>query len=54
MKQRYDFSGGKGGRIAAQQPQPRGKTRITICLDGDLADHFTVAHFMKKRTPQAA
>jgi uncharacterized protein (DUF4415 family) len=40
MKQRYDFSQGKRGRIAAPTPEPRGKTRITIRLDEDLVDHF--------------
>jgi uncharacterized protein (DUF4415 family) len=40
MKQRYDFSHGKRGRIAPPQPEPRGKTRITIRLDEDLVDHF--------------
>jgi uncharacterized protein (DUF4415 family) len=40
MKQRYDFSQGKRGRIAAPEPEPRGKTRITIRLDEDLVDHF--------------
>lgn len=40
MKQRYDFSQGKRGRIAAVEPEPRGKTRITIRLDEDLVDHF--------------
>jgi uncharacterized protein (DUF4415 family) len=40
MKQRYDFSQGKRGRIAATEPEPRGKTRITIRLDEDLMDHF--------------
>jgi uncharacterized protein (DUF4415 family) len=40
MKQRYDFSKGKRGRIAAPEPEPRGKTRITIRLDEDLVDHF--------------
>lgn len=40
MKQRYDFSQGKRGRVAAPQPEPRGKTRITIRLDEDLVDHF--------------
>jgi len=38
MKQQYDFSHGKRGRIAP--PEPRGKTRITIRLDEDLVDHF--------------
>jgi uncharacterized protein (DUF4415 family) len=40
MKQRYDFSGGKRGRIAPPEPEQRGKTRITIRLDEDLVDHF--------------
>jgi uncharacterized protein (DUF4415 family) len=40
MKQKYDFSRGKRGRIAAPEPEPRGKTRITIRLDEDLVNHF--------------
>jgi uncharacterized protein (DUF4415 family) len=40
MKQRYDFSHGKRGRIAPAEAEPRGKTRITIRLDEDLVDHF--------------
>ena len=40
MKQQYDFSRGKRGRIAPPQPEPRGKTRITIRLDEDIVDHF--------------
>jgi uncharacterized protein (DUF4415 family) len=40
VKQRYDFSRGKRGRIAPKEPEPRGKTRITIRLDEDLVDHF--------------
>ena len=40
MKQSYDFSRGKRGRIVAPEPEPRGKTRITIRLDEDLVDHF--------------
>jgi uncharacterized protein (DUF4415 family) len=40
MKEKYDFSQGKGGRIAPPEPEPRGKTRITIRLDDDLVDHF--------------
>ena len=40
MKPKYDFSGGKRGRIAAPEPEPRGKTRITIRLDEDLVDYF--------------
>jgi uncharacterized protein (DUF4415 family) len=42
MKEQYDFSGGKRGRIAPE-PGPRGKTRITIRLDEDLVDHFLKA-----------
>jgi uncharacterized protein (DUF4415 family) len=40
MKQQYDFSKGKRGRVATPQPEPQGKTRITIRLDEDLVDHF--------------
>lgn len=40
MKQSYDFSQGKRGRIVAAEPEPRDKTRITIRLDEDLVDHF--------------
>jgi uncharacterized protein (DUF4415 family) len=40
MKQSYDFSKGKRGRIAPPEPEPPGKTRITIRLDEDLVDHF--------------
>ena len=40
MKKSYDFSKGKRGRIAAPEPEPLGKTRITIRLDEDLVDHF--------------
>jgi uncharacterized protein (DUF4415 family) len=40
MKQSYDFSQGKRGRIAASEPKPPGKTRITIRLDEDLVDYF--------------
>ena len=39
MKKKYDFSRGKRGRIDPQEPEPRGKTRITIRLDEDLVDH---------------
>lgn len=40
MKPKYDFSQGTRGRIAVPEPEPRGKTRITIRLDEDLVDHF--------------
>lgn len=40
MKQGYDFSQGKRGRITPKEPEPRGKTRITIRLDEDVVDHF--------------
>ena len=36
MKQSYDFSKGKRGRIAPPEPETRGKIR----LDEDLVDHF--------------
>jgi uncharacterized protein (DUF4415 family) len=40
MKQQYDFSKGKRGRIVPPQPEPQGKTRITIRLDDELVDYF--------------
>lgn len=40
MKRQYDFSKGKRGRIIRAQPEPAGKTRITIRIDDDLMDHF--------------
>lgn len=40
MKQQYDFSKGKRGRIVPTEPEQRGKTRITIRIDDDLMDHF--------------
>jgi uncharacterized protein (DUF4415 family) len=40
MKQQYDFSKGKRGRILPAQAEQRGKTRITIRLDEDLVDYF--------------
>jgi uncharacterized protein (DUF4415 family) len=40
MKQSYDFSQGKRGRILPPEPEPPGKTRITIRLDEDLVDYF--------------
>ena len=40
MKQSCDFSKGKRGRIIPPEPEPLGKTRITIRLDEDLVDHF--------------
>jgi uncharacterized protein (DUF4415 family) len=43
MKQSYDFSQGKRGRVPSPDPEPRGKTRITIRLEEDLVDHFLKA-----------
>jgi uncharacterized protein (DUF4415 family) len=40
MKDSYDFSKGKRGRIAKQTPEPVGKVKITIRLDADVVDHF--------------
>jgi uncharacterized protein (DUF4415 family) len=40
MKPNYDFSRGKRGRIAPREPEPRGKTRITIRIDEDVVDQF--------------
>jgi uncharacterized protein (DUF4415 family) len=40
MKNIYDFSKGKRGRVVADSPLEHGKVRITIRLDEDLVDHF--------------
>ncbi len=40
MKKEYDFSRGKRGRILPPEPEPHGKTRITIRIDQDVLDHF--------------
>ena len=40
MKDHYDFSKGKRGRVLPPEPEPEGKTRITIRLDQDIVDRF--------------
>ena len=40
MKSHYDFSKGKRGRVLPPEPEPEGKTRITIRLDQDIVDRF--------------
>ena len=40
MKETYDFSKGRRGRVVAEPPPEPGKVRITIRLDEDLVDHF--------------
>jgi uncharacterized protein (DUF4415 family) len=40
MKDRYDFSKGKRARVLPPEPEPEGKTRITIRLDQDIVDRF--------------
>jgi len=40
MKNSYDFSKGKRGRIMKVAPEPAGKVKITIRLDQDVVDHF--------------
>lgn len=40
MKDRYDFSAGKRGRVVPAEPEPEGKVRITIELDQGIVDHF--------------
>jgi uncharacterized protein (DUF4415 family) len=40
MKNAYDFSKGKRGRVLPPEPEPEGKTRITIRLDQDIVDRF--------------
>jgi uncharacterized protein (DUF4415 family) len=40
MKENYDFSKGRRGRIGSVTPEPAGKVKITIRLDQDIVDHF--------------
>jgi uncharacterized protein (DUF4415 family) len=40
MKDRYDFSKGKRGKVLPPETEPEGKTRITIRLDQDIVDRF--------------
>jgi len=40
MKQRYDFSKGRRGRVTPPPPEPQGKLRITIRLDEELIEYF--------------
>lgn len=43
MKSSYDFSKGKRGRVSPPEPEPSGKTRITIRIDDDLLQYFMKA-----------
>jgi uncharacterized protein (DUF4415 family) len=40
MKNTYDFSKGRRGRVLAEPPSEPQKVRITIRLDEDLIDYF--------------
>lgn len=40
MEKSYNFAAGKRGRVIAQEPEQRGKTRITIRIDEDILDFF--------------
>jgi uncharacterized protein (DUF4415 family) len=40
MKDDYDFSKGKRGRVLPEPPPEPGKARITIRLDQDVLDRF--------------
>lgn len=40
MKDQYDFTKGKRGRVVQAEPEPEGKVRITIRLDQDIVDRF--------------
>jgi len=40
MKDRYDFSKGKRGRVAAPEPEPEGTIEIAVRLDQDIVDGF--------------
>jgi uncharacterized protein (DUF4415 family) len=43
MKESYDFSKGKRGRVNPEPALEPGKVKITIRLDEDLIDHFSEA-----------
>ncbi len=40
MKDHYDFSKGKRGRVLPEPPHEPGKVKITIRLDEDIVDRF--------------
>ncbi len=40
MKDRYDFSNGRRGRIVPEAPLEEGKVKLTVRLDEDLVDQF--------------
>lgn len=40
MRDQYDFSKGKRGRVVPEPPFEQGKVKITIRLDEDLLEHF--------------
>jgi uncharacterized protein (DUF4415 family) len=40
MKDQYDFSKGKRGRVVQPELETEGKVRITIRLDQDVVDRF--------------
>jgi uncharacterized protein (DUF4415 family) len=40
MKEHYDFSKGKRGRVLPAEPEPAGKVRITIRIDEDIVEAF--------------
>ncbi|MCC6590637.1 MAG: BrnA antitoxin family protein [Bryobacterales bacterium] len=40
MKDQYDFTNGKRGKVRPHELEPEGKTRITIGLDQDIVDRF--------------
>ncbi len=40
MKDRYDFSKGRRGRVVTPEPELESKARITIRLDQDILDRF--------------
>lgn len=40
MRDQYDFSKGKRGKVLPPESEPEGKMRITIRLDQDIVDRF--------------
>jgi uncharacterized protein (DUF4415 family) len=40
MKDRYDFSKAKRGRVLPERPLEKGKVKVSIRLDEDIIDYF--------------
>jgi uncharacterized protein (DUF4415 family) len=40
MKESYDFTDARQGRVCAPRPETAGKVKITIRIDQDIVDYF--------------